>query len=313
MGKVHPSQSSKKATDTTPPTPTLISSLPDLRVFLSSTPPSSTFYLDLEGKSLSRNGTLSLLTVLVLPTQAASIIDVQTLGDSAFTTPGIGGKTLKAILEDPHTSKCFWDVRNDADALWAHHKVRLAGVTDVQLLENASRFGDKTYLRGLDKCVERDLGLKFMEVHRWVKTKKEVQALMPNDVFARRPLDPKTMQYCVNDVVHLPALHNLYAKRITSEWLGKAIDESGRRVVEACGSAYEPQSEKKRFGPWGSGLGKNVLTMDQWLEKVEEDAMDARQRDMLGDDYDEYDDYSDDRLCSNDAAWDDTFDSCWEK
>ncbi|KAK3951960.1 hypothetical protein QBC32DRAFT_314408 [Pseudoneurospora amorphoporcata] len=72
------------------------------RVFLSSIPPSSTFYLNFEGKSLSRNGILSLLTVLVLPTQATSNVDVQTLGDSAFTTPGIGGNTLKAILEDPH-------------------------------------------------------------------------------------------------------------------------------------------------------------------------------------------------------------------
>ncbi|KAK3947453.1 hypothetical protein QBC32DRAFT_247697 [Pseudoneurospora amorphoporcata] len=224
----------------------------------------------------------------VVNTQATSIIDVQTLGDSAFTTPGIGGNTLKAILEDPHTSKCFWDVRDDADALWAYHKVRLTGVTDVQLLENASRVGDKTYLRGLDKCVEEDLGLKFMEVHRWVKAKKEVQALMPNDIFARRPLDAKTMQYCVSDVVYLPALHNLYAKRITSEWLGKAIDESAHRVVEACGSAYEPQFEKKKFGPWGSGLGKNVLTMEKWFEKMEEDEADARERDTFGDDYGDY-------------------------
>ncbi|KAK3354736.1 ribonuclease H-like domain-containing protein [Neurospora tetraspora] len=271
---LRPSKSSM-ATDTTPPTPTLISSLPDLRVFLSSIPPPSTFYLDLEGKSLSRNRTLSLLTVLVLPTQATSIVDVQTLGESAFTTPGIGGNTLKAILEDAHTSKCFWDVRNDADALWAHHKVRLTGVTDVQLLENASRVCDKTYLRGLDKCVEKDLGLKFMEVHRWVKTKKEVQALMPNDIFARRPLDAKTVQYCVNDVVYLPALHNLYAKRITSEWLGKAIDK--------------------------------------WLEKMEEDEVDARERDTFGDDYGDYYDYDDGPVSSKDAVGDDTFDSCWEK
>ncbi|KAK3948340.1 ribonuclease H-like domain-containing protein [Pseudoneurospora amorphoporcata] len=241
-------------------TPTLISSIPDLQVFLSSIPPSSTFYLDLEGKSLSRCGTLTLLTILVLPTRATSIVDVQTLGDSAFTTPGTeGGKTLKDILEDVHTPKYFWDVRNDADALWAHHKVRLAGVTDVQLLENASRVGNKTYLYGLDRCVERDLRLGFIEKQHWVNTKNVVRALMENDIFSRRPLDAKTMQYCVNDVVHLPALYNLYANRITSSgWLAKAMDESARRVVEACGPAYVPQSEKKRFGPWGSGFGRNV-------------------------------------------------------
>ena len=42
--------------------------------------------------------------------------------------------------------------------------------------------------------------------------------------------------------------------------------------------------------------------------------MDARERDMFGDDeYDDYYDYDDGCLNSKDAAWDDTFDSCWEK
>ncbi|KAH6949506.1 ribonuclease H-like domain-containing protein [Fusarium avenaceum] len=291
--------------------PTLISSLPDLLVFISSVPPSGKLYLDLEGKSLSRNGTLSLITALIHPTGVTSVIDVQTLGNSTFTTSSANGKTLKAILEDPHIPKYLWDVRNDADALWAHYQVRLKGVTDIQLLENASRAGDKTYVRGLDACVERDLGLGFMEVHRWIKTKKEVKALMPNDIFTRRPLDAKTMQYCVNDVVHLPALHNIYAKRIDSQWMKKAMDESARRVVEACGPLYEPQSETKKLGPWGTGLDERGLTMDECLDQWEDEMMDAMQEDMFGNDsYDYSDDYP---MNSKDAAWDDTFDSCWEK
>ena len=44
----------------------------------------------------------------------------------------------------------------------------------MQLLENASRAGDKTYVRGLATCVEKDLKLGFMGLHRWIKTKKEV-------------------------------------------------------------------------------------------------------------------------------------------
>ncbi|KAI6750678.1 hypothetical protein HG530_014574 [Fusarium avenaceum] len=291
--------------------PTLISSLPDLLVFISSVPPSGKLYLDFEGKSLSRNGTLSLITALIHPTGVTSLIDVQTLGNSTFTTSSANGKTLKAILEDPHIPKYLWDVRNDADALWAHYQVRLKGVTDIQLLENASRAGDKTYVRGLDACVERDLGLGFMEVHRWIKTKKEVKALMPNDIFTRRPLDAKTMQYCVNDVVHLPALHNIYAKRIDSQWMKKAMDESARRVVEACGPLYEPQSETKKLGPWGTGLDERGLTMDECLDQWEDEMMDAMQEDMFGNDsYDYSDDYP---MNSKDAAWDDTFDSCWEK
>ncbi|KAK3485996.1 uncharacterized protein B0T23DRAFT_415690 [Neurospora hispaniola] len=191
-------------------TPTLISSLPDLQAFLSFIPPSSTLYLDLEGRSLCRHGTLTLLTILVLPTRATSIVDI-----------------------------------------------RLAGVTDIQLLENGSRPGGKTYLFGLDRCIERDLSLRWEEKQPWARTKQEVRALMnmPNsDIFSRRPLDAKTLQYCVNDVVYLPALHKLYTKRInkSSGWMAKAMAESARRVTEACGPGYVPQSEDKKFGPWRS-------------------------------------------------------------
>jgi len=261
----------------------LISFFSDLRVFLSSIPQSSTLYLDLEGTNLSRNGTLTILTILVYPSRVTSVIDVQTLGNLAFTTSGPDSKTtLKTILEDPNTPKYLWDVRNDADALWAHHRVRLAGVTDVQLLENASRRGDKTYVNGLDKCVEYDLRPKFTELHRWLKTKREVRALMRDGVFARRPLDATTIQYCANDVAYLPALRDLYAKKLDGPWMAKVMDESARRVAEACGPAYQPQSEAKKLGPWGSGLDKKLLTMDEWLDRLEEDKIDAMERDMLG-------------------------------
>ena len=158
------------------------------------------------------------------------LIDVLVLGKPAFTTALNNGKTLKSILEDPDIPKCAWDVRNDADALWALYHVGLAGVTDIQLFENASRAGDKTYIRGLDKSVQFDLKLGFMEIHRWIRTKKEVQSFMRADVFAARPIDAKTVQYCVNDVIHLPDLHALYLRRIEGDWLAK---ESACRVAEA--------------------------------------------------------------------------------
>lgn len=77
------------------------------------------------------------------------LIDVLALGKEAFATASNNGKTLKSILEDPNIPKCAWDVRNDADALWALYDVGLASVIDIQLLENASRVGDKTYICGL--------------------------------------------------------------------------------------------------------------------------------------------------------------------
>jgi exonuclease 3'-5' domain-containing protein 1 len=112
-------------------TPTLVSSVPELEAFLSSIPPSSTLYLDFEGNSLSRHGTISLITILIHLQRVVRLIDVLVLRKSAFTTASNNGKTLKSIFKDPDIPKCLWNVRNDADALWALYYVSLAGVTDI--------------------------------------------------------------------------------------------------------------------------------------------------------------------------------------
>lgn len=276
------------AMDASTLSPALISRPSDLCFFLSSIPNRATLYLDLAGKNVSRNGTLCIITILVHSMQTTRLIDVQTLGASAFTTPGANGKTLKAILEDPHTLKCLWDIRNDADALWAHYQIRLAGVLDVQLLENASRVGDKTYLHSLDKSIENHLTLNVLLVYRMIMP----MGVTFDDVFARRPVDESVMQYCVTAVTYLPALRDTYTKRIDVQWMEKATAESARRVDDACAPTYEPQSEKTNLGPWGSGLIPRLLTLDEWLEAMEEERQDETQREMLEPDYIE--DYDDD-------------------
>lgn len=52
---------------TTASSHSLISTALELKAFLSSIPPSSTRYIDLEGNSLSRHGTISLITILIHP------------------------------------------------------------------------------------------------------------------------------------------------------------------------------------------------------------------------------------------------------
>ncbi|KAH7009812.1 ribonuclease H-like domain-containing protein [Ilyonectria destructans] len=274
---------------------TLISSTAELEAFLSSIPPSSTLYLDLEGNCLCRHGTISLITILIHPQGVVRLIDVLSLGKSCFTTTSKDGKSLKSILEDPDIPKCLWDVRNDADALWALYQVGLASVIDIQLLENASRVGEKTYLRGLDKAIQFDLKLKFVELNRWIRSKKEIKRLMAANIFAIRPVEAKTAQYCTNDVIHLPDLHALYLKRIGSDWLARAKEESSRRVGEAHSPTYEPQSATKTLGPWGSGTGKRALSSDHILEEwkdQEDQRIGDLAEDMVGDDDDV--DYYDD-------------------
>lgn len=229
-----------------------ISSVPELKACLSSISSSSTLYLDLEGERLSRHGSISLITLLIYPQKTVRLIDVLALGKQTFTTASINGTTLQIILEDPAIPKCAWDIRNDADALWAHYRVGLAGVTDIQLLENASRTGGRTYVHGLDKAIQFDLRLGFMEASRWVRKKKEIQRLMSANIFTARPMDPQTIQYCVDDVLHLPELYMVYLGRIQEHWLAKVIEESACRVAEVRSPRYDPQSPLKKLGPWGA-------------------------------------------------------------
>lgn len=232
----------------------VISTSEELKAFLSSIKPGDTIYLDLEGKGLGRNRTITLATVLIHPQNLTHVIDVQTLGESAFGTKSEEGKSLKSMLEDPGVAKCMWDVRNTADTLWAHFRVALVGVTDIQLLENASRpdWADKNRLGGLENAVKHDIKLGFMDRERWIRTRREVRNSVHKDVFSTRPVASSTFQYCVNDVVHLPALRKYYMSRITQEWLAKAREESQRRLAEARSPRYEPQLPDEALGPWRS-------------------------------------------------------------
>jgi len=121
-----------------------------------------TMYIDLEGVDLCREGSLSILTLLIdtgIPTMRVCLIDVHSLGLQAFNTTGIKQKTLKDILQDEKIPKVFFDVRNDSDALFAHFGVALQGVEDVQLMESAARTTTRSrkYLNGLAKCVEKNV------------------------------------------------------------------------------------------------------------------------------------------------------------
>src|SRR5689334_19054318 len=96
-------------------------------------------YIDLEGINLCRQGSISLLVIFVQPKNHVYFVDIHKLHDEAFTTTSADGTTLKTILESPKIPKVFFDVRNDSDALHHHFGIRLQGIEDVQLMENAAR------------------------------------------------------------------------------------------------------------------------------------------------------------------------------
>ncbi|KAI0471684.1 ribonuclease H-like domain-containing protein [Xylariaceae sp. FL0804] len=238
-------------------TPIMVAVIHDpagLQVFVANISPGSTLFVDLEGQSLGRHGTITHITIMDWSSPVhytIFVIDVQRLKELAFTTIDKNGKSLKKIFEDPGITKYFWDVRNDADALWAHYGVGLKGVIDIQLLENASRPGyNKDFVRGLKSAVQSDIELGAAEKSRWVRTKEQVTRQMSDNVFVTRPRDTEILQYCRDDVVHLPALRDVYMKRIKEDWLEKAKRESANRVQVAQSPDYDPRSPKKAEGPW---------------------------------------------------------------
>jgi exonuclease 3'-5' domain-containing protein 1 len=85
----------------------LISTAQELKEFLSTIFTANTLYIDLEGKSLSRNGTICVVSILVHLEKVVRLIDVTVLGQQAFTTATGDGKTLKSIPEDSSICKCI--------------------------------------------------------------------------------------------------------------------------------------------------------------------------------------------------------------
>lgn len=109
-------------------------------------------FIDLDGVNLSRDGCISIITLMTREEGRSEfcLIDVHGLQQLAFNTSGTKDTTFKQVLESRQIPKVFFGVRNDSDALYAHSRVDLKGVENVQLMENASRHPtqSKKYTRG---------------------------------------------------------------------------------------------------------------------------------------------------------------------
>lgn len=216
---------------------------------------SGSIYLDLEGVNLSRHGSISLIQIYLPSHERVFLVDVHTMGKRAFEISSSHEKTLKSVLESQTIKKYLFDVRNDADALYALFSVELAGVVDIQLLELASRKGHKHVVAGLAACMEQEQALPLPTLLEWQITKKSVrQMLDPKsggsyDIFNLRPLPQVLVDYCVGDVQSLPILAIIYKDRLSNHWSRKAQAETEQRLKDSRGASYEPQGRKKIFAP----------------------------------------------------------------
>ena len=221
---------------------------------LPTNPPS--LYLDLEGINLSRNGSISIMQIFVQPTNQVYLLDILLLGEKAFNTLGQSGTDLRAILQSESVPKVFFDIRNDADALYAHFGVSLEGVVDVQLMEVAARQFSKRFLNGLAKCIEKDAQLQGEALKQWQDTKEKGLSLFLSDrggsyeVFNKRPLPEDIVAYCAQDVLYLPLLWNIYSKNMNGAWAAKVEEETRARLRMLKDAAYDPHSTDKARSPW---------------------------------------------------------------
>ena len=237
-----------------------------------------TLYLDLEGRCLSRDGTISILTLYAASIRIVFIIDIYKMGRSAFSTATSSDTTLKSILESPYVEKVIFDVRNDSDALFAHFQISLDNVWDLQLMELAARKGSRQFVAGLAKCIEIHSPISTTEKIEWKQQKERTGRLFDPtkggryEVFEDRPFQKHIIEYCVGDVVLLPGLYDFYNNSLSGPWRERIRAKTLDRIQESQSAAYDPHSDMKALGPWNESV--EGADGDAWNPLREEEDQD---------------------------------------
>jgi len=268
--------------DTMDAVPVMLRQIEEAREQLDATkinPHTPLLYIDVEGCDLCRHGTVSLIQIHIPTIQMTFILDVFVLGADVFTASIDPSITLKSILESPEIIKCFFDVRNDSDALYNIYHISMTSVVDLQILENATRRGSKRLLNGLSRTIRTDAGLAKDVLAKWVEVKQsgkeifdppadpvstengvksEVANIAPSDAvrekifkaFEIRPLPQALIEYCINDVIHLPRLWLIYDRKLDYNWRAKTENESVWRLHLAIQDTYYGHSGNMALGPF---------------------------------------------------------------
>ncbi|TVY83405.1 hypothetical protein LSUE1_G002967 [Lachnellula suecica] len=209
-----------------------ISTLIDTLVNLPTNPPS--LYIDLEGIYLSRFGSISILQLLVAPTDETYLLDVHILGDKVFSTSGTSGSTFKTILESASIPKVFFDVRIGCN---------------TSLPEEISE--------GPVECIESGLGLTYSEKQQMKNTKEAgLKLFAPEhggsyEVFNIRPLPNQLRLYCLQDVRYMPRLWLHYNARLGRAWANKVQEATKDRVALSQSKSFNGKGQHMALAPTG--------------------------------------------------------------
>lgn len=212
-------------------------------------------FIDLEGVDLSRHGSVSIMQVLLPPEPTVHLVDVHVLGVKAFTAGNADGVTLQSLLESNEMPKVFFDVRNDSDALFSHFRIHLRCVIDLQVMEFASRPPGGRFVKGLAKCVSEESSRLPNMPQGWQKRKDEGRKLfVPElggkyEVFLERPMAPELVDYCELDMMMMPGLLAIYARRLGNNVAAQLQDIVDARIALSQSASFNGQGRHMAVGP----------------------------------------------------------------
>jgi len=211
--------------------------------------------LDCEGNHLSREGTLSQVTLSFAPECQIVHLDFTVLGKKLFTTPGGSNITFQHILESIDIPILVWDVRGDSDSIYHHANVRLEGIIDLQVMKWACNLLDSMgpdslkFVRALNRlpsladAVSQDLSLSDSEWSEWKKGKEEGRQyceLHGWKEYDKRPLAQVLRKYAAGDVVYLPHLYVVYYQKLSPypQLMIWVIEQSSLRAHQSTLAEY---------------------------------------------------------------------------
>ncbi|KAF9773028.1 hypothetical protein IL306_009221 [Fusarium sp. DS 682] len=237
-------------------------------------------YINIERQSLGPGGELNLFTILVdnaTNFRRSYIIDIGRLANTAFSTSGTYGASLRSILGSDFYKKAFFDVRFDSHALYTQYGIKLKGVCDVQLMENAFRptAADREHLRLLENYIDERISGALRQ--RWLVTKHNGEwQYDPRKggsyaVFKSRPISNRIRAYCYRNIQFMPQLYQHFS-RDSLAWMSMISGETERRIRETQKDGYDPLAEGRFRSPWTAEQNKLLDSLAEESDDTSEDA-----------------------------------------
>jgi exonuclease 3'-5' domain-containing protein 1 len=197
-------------------------------------------FISLESVSLERHR-INIMTVSIPAHNHIYLIDVHTLQHDAFNIPSSNGATFRHVLQSSWTPKVLYDLRKASAILFHTYGIRMKCVTDIQLLELASRPSDvPTMLLTLESALRAYGAWTHVEHMLWDEVRYDAWMRCGNSehgpafqVLLERPLHPDIKAFCMHEVLYLPRLRLLFLRMLGEEWVDAVKTASARRVTES--------------------------------------------------------------------------------